>query len=629
MLKVKIALVADTNQPGRSGVGDYTLVLASKLQSMGISAEVFPLDGPASDQRNKLPGQLSAFQPDWVSFQFVPYAFAHRGLVTRRTLPWESLRGTRGTQFRIFHEIWVGANRGAPLRDRAIGLLQRRGIRSVMRTLKPSVVHCSNRLYSNLLTHAGITNEILPLFGNIPVLPAKVDPYVEVIASMHPGGDRKGWTVAAFFGTIHSNSSAPKVLRWLQETAQRHGRRLLVVSLGRCPAAEQHFRDWSEILHETGRVDFLVKGEMPPDELSAWLGAADCGVTTTPYNIIGKSSSAIAFAEHGVPVMVTDRGLPVRYGDLAAVDRSPRFWLAEESVLKTLQDVPPRQTGGSGGRWCCRDILESSGSGMSVPHHEAIRTLLCHRDVDLAIHCLGSAVQMSADPVRVVIHEDGSLTTGDREKIEARLPGARIMDRREADAIMAEKLASHSNARSFREGSVWGLKLLDVVLAEPGLCFYLDGDIRFFRPFRGLFADAAVRERCVFLRDTVWQAYSVRPWHLLDARGLNVASGINTGLTLCDPAIFDLDFVDWFLAQPDWRVIPAWTEPTCWAALALRGNGHGVIPEQLTNLYPSARITARTIAGHFLSAHRAQWGGRNWMPRRSRNWSRRTWSLSG
>jgi hypothetical protein len=244
---------------------------------------------------------------------------------------------------------------------------------------------------------------------------------------------------------------------------------------------------------------------------------------------------------------------------------------------------------------------------MSGPHQAAVRTLLCHRDVDLAIHCLSSAVQLSAEPVHVVIHEDGSLTGEDRDKIAARLPGTRIIRRGESDAIMAEKLAGHANARRFREGSVWGLKLLDVVLAEPGLCFYLDGDIRFFRPFRGLFADAATRGRCVFLRDTVWQAYSIRPWHLMDRRRLRVASGINTGLTLCDPAVFDLDFVDWFLGQDDWRVIPAWTEPTCWAALALRSDGHALIPAQLTNLYPSAPVTEQTLGGHFLSAYRGLW----------------------
>jgi hypothetical protein len=236
-----------------------------------------------------------------------------------------------------------------------------------------------------------------------------------------------------------------------------------------------------------------------------------------------------------------------------------------------------------------------------------LRTLLCHRDVEMAIHCLSSALELSSDPVQLVIHEDGSLTADDRIKLSRELPGSRIVDRHAADQIMAERLSGYPNALAFRRGSVWGLKLLDVVLAEPGLCFYIDSDIRFFRPFRGLFVDAATRGRCVFLRDTVWQAYSIRPWHLLDHRRLKVASGINTGLSFCDPDVFDLDYIDWFLGQSDWRVIPAWTEPTCWAGLALRANGYAVDPLQLPNLYPSACVSQETIGAHFLSSYRAQW----------------------
>jgi hypothetical protein len=181
------------------------------------------------------------------------------------------------------------------------------------------------------------------------------------------------------------------------------------------------------------------------------------------------------------------------------------------------------------------------------------------------------------------------------------------VERKQADELMAEKLRQHPHARQFREASVWGLKLLDVAMLETDDCHYVDSDIRFFRPFNGLFCEGATRGRSVFLKDTVWQAYSVRPWHLCDGRKLRVASGINTGLTMIDRELYDLDFVDWFLKQPDWRVIPAWTEPTCWAALALRANGHAVSPRQITNLYPSARVTSETIAGHFLSAHRGRW----------------------
>jgi glycosyltransferase involved in cell wall biosynthesis len=339
---LKLALITDTDQLGRSGVGDYALLLAGKLQSLGYTAEVFPMVCPFSNQRSELPSRLSAYHPDWVSFQFVPYAFAHRGLVTRRSLPWRNLRGKRGTHF-MFHEIWIGSHVGARIRDRATGWLQRRGIRSVVRQVQPDVVHCSNRLYSALLKHAGIPNSILPLFGNVPVLPRGIDPYQAVIASLIPGSDRKDWHVAAFFGTIHSGANVVQVLRWLKDVSERQGRRLLVVSLGRCPDAEEHFRAWSEALGETDSTRFVIKGEMPSGELSAWLGAVDCGVSTTPHNIIEKSGSAVAFAEHGVPVIVADSGAPVRGVSTPRADLTPDLWLFGDERLSWLESLPPRR----------------------------------------------------------------------------------------------------------------------------------------------------------------------------------------------------------------------------------------------------------------------------------------------
>lgn len=339
---MKLALITDTDQPGQSGVGDYALLLAGKLESLGVTAKVFPLGGSGSSHQKELSARTSAFDPDWVSFQFVPYAYAHRGLVTRRTLPWKTLRGRKGTHF-MFHEIWIGSHVGARLCDRAVGWLQRRGLQSVVRQVRPEVVHCSNWLYSTLLTNADIANQILPLFGNVPIVPRVVDPYHALIKTLSPESDRQDWHVAAFFGTIHSGANVVHVLRWLQKISQQLGRRLLVASLGRCPDAEQHFRTWSETLGETDSTRFVVKGEMPPHELSAWLGSADCGVSTTPYNIIEKSGSAVAFAEHGISVLVTDCGSPVRGVNRSLDDLAPRFRLAEASVLAKLQNLPQRQ----------------------------------------------------------------------------------------------------------------------------------------------------------------------------------------------------------------------------------------------------------------------------------------------
>lgn len=236
-----------------------------------------------------------------------------------------------------------------------------------------------------------------------------------------------------------------------------------------------------------------------------------------------------------------------------------------------------------------------------------VHSLICHRDIELSLHCLRSIEIWSLDPVRIVLHDDGSLTEDDCDLIRTALNNPHIVRKRDADGLMAEKLVSFPAAAAFRRDSVWGLKLLDIVLLEEDACFYCDGDIRFFRPFRGLFTPLAASHKAVFLADVIWEGYSVRPWHLFDGRRLRISSGINTGLTIVDRSCYDLEFVDWFLGQPDWRCIPAWTEPTCWAALSARVGGHVVSPNQIVNLYPNAEIEEDAIGAHFLSSYRRQW----------------------
>jgi hypothetical protein len=338
---MKIALIVNTRDPGQSGVGDYALRLASKLSELGVETRLV-VPRPTGEDVKRAVSELQAFQPDWTSFQFVPYAFARRGLVNRRSLPWESLKGYSGTHF-MFHEVWIGAHEGASIRQQLMGFLQRRGIQSVMRRLRPDVVHCSNRLYSAMLRGAGIENQVLPLFGNIPIAVSAEDPCVEKVRSLAPGTRREDWTVAALFGTIYPARHVPAVLRWLLDLCQRHGRRLLLVSLGHCPLAEEILGRWKQALGEGLPVDFLVGGRMSADRVSAWMQSVDCALATTPFNIIEKSGSAVAFAEHGVPVIVADDGAPVRGISLAQADLAPAFWLFGDQRLMRWQDLPPRK----------------------------------------------------------------------------------------------------------------------------------------------------------------------------------------------------------------------------------------------------------------------------------------------
>jgi hypothetical protein len=339
---MKIVFVADSNQPGKSGVGDYALHLCASLVALNVEAVVECLGTPNTSMRASLVGRVRQSKPDWVSFQFVPYAYAHRGWVGRRTLPWEALRGRLGTHL-MFHEIWIGAHQGASLRDQAMGALQRRGVQNLMRELRPDKVHCSNRLYSALLLRAGIPNRLLPLFGNIPITTAALDPYEQVLAGLVPGRLRSGWVVAALFGSIYPSEHLLSALRWLQECSLRQGQRLLVFSLGHSPTAEKTFAGLAPQLPVEGRAAFLVKGRMDPAALSPWIRYADCALATTPFNIIEKSGSAVAFVEHGVPVIVMDAGADVRGLALTRHDLFPDFWLFGDKRLEDLKGLPPRR----------------------------------------------------------------------------------------------------------------------------------------------------------------------------------------------------------------------------------------------------------------------------------------------
>jgi hypothetical protein len=339
---MKIVLLADSKEPGISGIGDYSLELCSALQALNVDAFVESIGPTHSPARKYLSNRLKYYNADWLSFQFVPYAYASRGLVRRSTLPWDVLRGRLGTHI-MFHEIWIGAHQGAPLRHRIVGALQRRGIVNIMQELRPDISHCSNRLYSSMLHQARIKNQILPLFGNIPLCFSTQDPYEQILKALLPGAARSDWVVAAFFGTIHPSKDLLPAIKWLQAACQCRGKRLLVVSLGHCPSAKSTFSTLSYQLPTNNKPLFNIQGKLDSIILSSWLRFADFALATTPFNLIEKSGSAIAFAEHGVPVIVIDKGADVRGSVFKQQDLAPDYWLFGDSRLDNPLGLPLRR----------------------------------------------------------------------------------------------------------------------------------------------------------------------------------------------------------------------------------------------------------------------------------------------
>ena len=55
-------------------------------------------------------------------------------------------------------------------------------------------------------------------------------------------------------------------------------------------------------------LSISVNNQMTKDEISIELQTSSIGVSTTPYDIIGKSGTTAAMLEHGLPIICFDDG---------------------------------------------------------------------------------------------------------------------------------------------------------------------------------------------------------------------------------------------------------------------------------------------------------------------------------
>jgi hypothetical protein len=225
-------------------------------------------------------------------------------------------------------------------------------------------------------------------------------------------------------------------------------------------------------------------------------------------------------------------------------------------------------------------------------------TLLGHAQVEMALACLGSLLRYSADPLRLRVHEDGTLTAGDREKLEEGLGDLEFVARAEADGRVADLLAGRPALRRFRRSNPLALKLIDIPLLAEGDLAYCDSDVLFLRPFSDLFRFPGPDTGAVFMSDRQ-NAYSVRSWHLLTRPRLALPCRVNSGILMFRPGCYDPDLLEWYLSRPEFGFAPVWIEQTAWALLGWRA-GCRLWDPRLVRL-PAAGEPGDAVALHFVS----------------------------
>jgi hypothetical protein len=242
------------------------------------------------------------------------------------------------------------------------------------------------------------------------------------------------------------------------------------------------------------------------------------------------------------------------------------------------------------------------------PEPIPVRTLLGARSFADSVVCLRSLLACTADPIRLIVHEDGTLTDGHRDELRRLAADVELVPRAAADAAVLPLLAGHPRCLKARASGALFLKLFDIPLLAGKQLAYCDSDVLFVRRFRGLFDPPPRPARLAFMTD-VAHAFAVRPWRVWPAGRIRLGGGVNTGLIVGDPAALDLDHVEWLLGalagDTGFARRPYWAEQTCWSAVAARAGFALYDGRRLVLAGPRlGGVTDQTVGIHFVSTYR-------------------------
>ena len=320
----KILFLCGSLESGRDGVGDYTRRLAGELIRQGHAAAIISLndkhisESSASYQESDnttisvlrlsyllhqekrvefATAWIANYHPDWISLQYVPFAFHSKGLPFGLANCLNKIG--KGIRWHVMvHELWVGMDKEASLKFISWGWFQKQLIKSLITKLKPAVIHTQTNLYIKMLEKIGFKANHLPLFGNIPVVSNATKNELQYSEL----NDTKTLSFVVF-GNLHHSAPIDLFANEARLYKIASGINVVLKMIGRCGAEQPN---WEKTWREAD-LTIEVLGEQPEEVISEVLSTASFGISTTPASLIEKSGTVAAMREHELTVLCISR----------------------------------------------------------------------------------------------------------------------------------------------------------------------------------------------------------------------------------------------------------------------------------------------------------------------------------
>ncbi|MCG9793516.1 glycosyltransferase family protein [Flavobacterium algicola] len=319
---MKILFLCGSLEVGKDGVGDYTRLLGKELSKKGNNVQLLSLCDKEVEyfttdvideveekmqKINRIPRAhsnskrfeivqkiIDDFEPEYISLQFVPYSFHPKGLPF--WLP-KMLRKVDGTHkwHIMFHELWIGMEQHAPLKNFIIGYVQKIVVKDILRLHPKLVINTQTSLYKKKLEKLGQIVSILPLISNIRMFESD-DQNLKI---------EKPYVKFCMFGNIHFGAPVKEFILDLKKSVKEtmDGKILKFIFIGQ---NGQHARIWKDTLLNN-EIDYEETGFISDLEINKILGSCHYGVSTTPYILSQKSGSTAAMFQQKLRVITVAR----------------------------------------------------------------------------------------------------------------------------------------------------------------------------------------------------------------------------------------------------------------------------------------------------------------------------------
>ena len=285
---MKICFISGPYKPGKCGVSDYITLLSAKLKNHGHEAQHIAINDGST--LSNIAGNLPP--ADLYSIQFAPFSFSPTGLSQKRLLDLAKSLRNKNTYIN-FHEIWIGAYPKAKWKEKTIGWLQKREIVKFINISNPVTITCSNSAAIDRMRQSGIDCKYLYLFGNIPYSKTEQTKESTVLS-------------VAFFGTLYEKFPYDLLAEKLNKISNSLDIPIHIKIIGR-----QREGEGIKIIQQISqkyRFAISRSGKLPSFKISEEFQHCDLGISTTPYDILGKSGATAAMLEHGLPILAYDDG---------------------------------------------------------------------------------------------------------------------------------------------------------------------------------------------------------------------------------------------------------------------------------------------------------------------------------